>query len=44
MVSKDEIQYCLNALLRIDGYDCETCGKRGTDKCKEICHYVEKRI
>lgn len=40
----DEIQYCLNTLLHFDGYTCEECGKRGTDKCKEICKQVEKFI
>lgn len=41
---KDEVQYCLNALLHVDGYDCDICGKHGTDKCRKICDEVEKLI
>lgn len=37
-------EYCLNALLRVSGYTCDGCGKKMTDRCKQICRNVEKMI
>lgn len=37
-------EYCLNVLMRVNGYSCDDCGKRGTDRCKQICRNVEKTI
>lgn len=37
-------QYCLNVLLRVNGYSCDECEKYGTNQCKQICKNVEKMI
>lgn len=38
-------QYCLNVLLRVDGYTCEECNyNQYSLKCKLICKNVEVMI
>ena len=34
-------EYCLGVLMRVDGFTCAKCGKRGSDKCRTICRNVE---
>lgn len=43
LIMSDE-QYCLNAYMRVQGYTCERCGKRGSDRCRSICINVKKMI
>ena len=40
----DKEQYCLDTLLRAEGFSCKECGKRGTKECNDICKVVERHI
>ena len=45
MNEKEQIEYCLNTLLRVPEHSCEDCNiNRGSIKCNLICRKVENMI
>ena len=44
MITGIEINYCLNALMKVDECGCALCEFIGTMKCEEICAKVEQLL